>query len=152
QVTLFSKVYIFCLNNHAKPPLPLNLFAQLFVIEVQVVFLGDVPSDNYAANAIKYIKRKYKNPIFIAISDDVKRLKEILKNEKNIAHLKWIWQYSHSATIVYLRLDRTVFGRLILLVEKFFTQMLKPKFHSPTPLLFIKTPNLSNFVHINDTP
>jgi len=24
------------LNNHAKPSLPLNLFAQLFVIEVQV--------------------------------------------------------------------------------------------------------------------
>ncbi|RXG59029.1 hypothetical protein Avbf_06994 [Armadillidium vulgare] len=56
------------------------------------------------------------------------------------AHLKWIWQYSHSATIVYLRLEPTVFGRLILLVVKFFTQMFKPKFLTPTPLLFIKMP------------
>ncbi|KAB7502526.1 Galactoside 2-alpha-L-fucosyltransferase 1 [Armadillidium nasatum] len=51
----------------------------------EIVFGGDLPSDNYVANAIKYIKRKYKNPIFIAISDDVKRLKKILKKEKNIS-------------------------------------------------------------------
>ncbi|KAB7497793.1 hypothetical protein Anas_09926 [Armadillidium nasatum] len=51
---------------------------------MKAIFGGDVPSDNYVANAIKYIKQKYKNPIFIAISDDVKRLKKILKNEKNV--------------------------------------------------------------------
>jgi len=36
QITLFSKIKIFYLYDNGKPSLPLNLFVQLFVIEVQV--------------------------------------------------------------------------------------------------------------------
>ncbi|KAL7639078.1 UNVERIFIED_CONTAM: hypothetical protein RMT77_010612 [Armadillidium vulgare] len=127
-----------------------------FKHHMQIVFGGGVPSDNYVANAIKYIKRKYRNPIFIAISDDVKRLKEILKNEKNVFYpestpevdMAILSFCNHSIfTIGSYGFWASYLAGGEVLYADVKTEI--PFTHSTS---FYNDANLSNFVHINDIP